>query len=140
MSKKGKVINFEKPTMNEKEAVVNESQTNEAQVSNEQSNIPQMPEVRAIPRWESNADVLVKGIEWEAIQNSVAQFQNAMQAIQAVMSRNIVEGVIILDYEKLDPNTLQYVEMTDEEKAPYVESSKTQIEGIKAMMEDQKKK
>ncbi len=74
-----------------------------------QSNgIPQMPEVRNVPVWASDAEIVLTGFEWEAIQNALVQVQIAQQAAQSVMSRNIISGVVKMDFEKLNPQTLQY--------------------------------
>lgn len=96
-----------------------------------QQNTPTMPEVRSIPTWASDAKIELTGLEWDAIQNGLTNIQIAQQASQAVMSRNIVSGVIGLDYEKLDPATLQYVPMTDEEKAPYIDNLNKALEAIR---------
>lgn len=91
----------------------------------------QMPPVRSIPVWDPNAKIEVTGFEWEAINNGLLQVQIAQQAVQAIMSRNIVEGTITLDFEKLNPKSLQYEPMTDGEKAPYIENMKKTIDAIK---------
>lgn len=94
-------------------------------------NIPQLPPVRSVPTWTNDAVITLTGYEWEAIQNGLTQVQIAQQAAQAVLSRHIVEGIIKLDFEKLNPQTLQYEQMTDEEKAPYVQNLEATIQQIK---------
>jgi hypothetical protein len=54
----------------------------------------------------------------------------AQQAAQAVMTRHLVNGTIKLDFEKLDPQTLTYGPMTDEEKAPYLENFNKAINAV----------
>lgn len=119
MAKKAKEVKLEK--------VVNEdvAQTPQPQ-------IPPMPELRVVPRWAPDAKISITGIEWEAIQNGLANIQIALQASQAVMTRNIVEGTILVDIEKLNPQNLQYEQMTDEEKAPHLEQLRKQIEAAHA--------
>lgn len=97
-----------------------------------QSNIPQLPPVRNIPVWASDAKIEITGFEWEAIQNGLVQTQIMQQAAQSVMSRNIVNGVIKMDFEKLNPQTLQYEPMTEEEKAPHIEEFNKLIESVKS--------
>lgn len=99
--------------------------------------MPQMPEVQSIPTWAPNAEIKVTGAEWEAIQNGLTTIQLAQQAAQAVMSRALVEGTIKMDFEKLDPQTLTYVPMTDEEKAPHAENFQKAIDNVKKAMEAQ---
>lgn len=92
-------------------------------MSNEQQqNLPpQIPANRSIPVWDPQTDIIVKGFEWEAIYNFIGSAQVAGQAAQAVMSRNMVAGNISMDFEKLNPATMQYEKMTAEEKAPMAE-------------------
>lgn len=97
----------------------------------QQPNAQQLPPVRSLPVWANDATIKLTGYEWEAIHNGLSQIQIAQQAAQAVLSRNIVDGVINVEFEKLDPTTLQYIPMTEEEKAPYRENLKATIEQIK---------
>ncbi len=96
------------------------------QLNKRKSNIKQMneaqnkiPPVRSVPVWQPEVMISLKGFELEALANGLGQIQLAQQALQSVISRNIVDGVISLDFEKYDPQTNEYVPMTDEEKAPY---------------------
>lgn len=93
--------------------------------------IPQLPPVQSVPNWAPDAEIVVTGIEWETIQNGLIAVQGAQQAAQAVMSRNIINGVIKMDFEKLNPQTLTYEPMTDEEKAPYLENFAKAVEKVK---------
>lgn len=90
-----------------------------------------LPPFRTVPFWDPQVDINVKGFEWEAIQNSLTNIQMGQQAAQSVMSRNILNGTIQLDIEKLNPESLQYEEMTDEEKAPYLEDLKKQMDAVR---------
>lgn len=96
-----------------------------------QKQVPNMPEVQSIPTWSADAKIEVTGAEWEAIQNGLTQIQLAQQAAQAVMTRALVDGVIKMDFEKLNPQTLQYEPMSDEEKASHVENFNKAIENVK---------
>lgn len=93
--------------------------------------IPQMPPVRQIPVWNPTDKIEITGYEWEAIYNGLVQLQGLQQAAQSVMSRNILNGVIQMDFEKLNAKTLQYEPMTDEEKAPYLKQFKQTVEAVK---------
>lgn len=94
--------------------------------------VPQMPPVRSIPVWPSDAKIELTGYEWEGIQNSLANLQIAQQVAQSVMSRNILNGTITMDFEKLNSESLQYEPMTEEEKVSHVEAFKASVEAFKA--------
>lgn len=102
-----------------------------------QQGAPQFPPYRNVPTWDKNAKIEMFGYEWEVIYNTVAQLQALVQATNAVMSRNIVNGIIDMDFEKLDPKTLEYVEMSDEEKKPLREDFNNLINSLKAQADAQ---
>jgi hypothetical protein len=106
------------------------------QMSKEQTP-PQMPEIRNVPTWDKEADIELKGYEWEVLYNSIANLQILQQVAQGVMSRNVLNGTINMDFQKLDPTNLSYVDMTDEEKAPYKKDFATMIEKMKSQQEKQ---
>lgn len=101
-----------------------------------QQQAQQLPEVRNIPTWDPNANIIVKGYEWEAIFNALTTLQTAAQAASSVMSQNLLSGVIKMDFQKLDPATLQYVEMEQAEKEQY---NKNFEEAVKKVKEQQEK-
>lgn len=101
------------------------------QMENQQA----MPEIKNFPVWEQDAQIIVSGREWEVLFNSIMSMQESFQAINAVMSRNIMNGVIKMDFEKLNPKTLQYEKMTDEEKAPQAEEFSNAVAAIKVAAE-----
>lgn len=80
-----------------------------------------LPPVRSIPTWPQDAKIEVSGFEWEAIQNAIVQMQMAQQAAQSIMSRNILNGAITMDFEKLNPQTLEYEPMSPDEKQKHIE-------------------
>lgn len=90
-----------------------------------------MPAVRNVPVWHQDSKIEMAGFEFEAIQNSLAQLQLAQQAAQSIMSRNIVNGVIAMDFEKLNVETLEYEPMTAEEKAPHVADFNKMLESFR---------
>ena len=90
-----------------------------------------MPSIRNVPIWDGNAKFEVYAFEWEAIQNGLVNIQLAQQAAQSVMSRNILNGVVRMDFEKLNPQTLQYEPMDDEEKKEYADQFNETIESFK---------
>jgi hypothetical protein len=95
-----------------------------------------MPPVRSVPIWPADAKIDVTGVEWEAILNTFSLLQNGVQAVQSVMSRNLVNGTMTMDFEKLNPQTLQYEKMPDDEKA---KNQAEFAEMIKAFKEQQSK-
>lgn len=119
---------------NHKEKVNNFKQ--KTKINMNQQMPPQMPPVRNIPTWPSDAKIELTGFEWEALQNGLVQMQVMQQVAQAVMSRNIINGIITMDFEKLNPKTLQYEPMTEEEKAPHKEEFAKLVEGFKATQEE----
>lgn len=93
---------------------------NKKKTMNQNAELAQsMPPIRNIPHWKGEDNIDVKGFEWEAIINAFNQLQIGLQAIQAVMSRNIVNGTVVMDFEKLDPETLTYKPMVADEKLKY---------------------
>ena len=104
--------------------------TKEGQETVNSNTPPPMPEIRTVPKWDSTAEIVITGLEWELIYNTLLNTQGALQASQAVMSRNIVNGQIKLDFEKLNSKTLQYEEMPEDEKAPLIEDSMKQLSAI----------
>ena len=117
---------------------VNNYKTKHKKMNQEQQqNVGQeMPPVRNVPTWGQNAKIEVTGFEWEAIQNGLSHIQLAQQAAQSIMSRNIVNGVIKMDFEKLNPTTSQYEAMTPEEKAPYAAEFEEMINSFKNQVKE----
>lgn len=109
---------------------LNKRKTNQKNMSNQEKNVA-MPPVRTIPTWNPEANITLKGFEWEAIQNGLGSLQLSMQAAQSVMSRNIIDGNIQMDFEKLNNATMQYEPMTEEEKAPHRKAFDEQIAAFK---------
>jgi hypothetical protein len=110
---------------------VNNFKTKKQEQMNQQNAAQAMPPVRTIPTWTPDSTIEIKGFEWEAIQNALGSLNFAMQAAQSVMSRNILNGTITMDFEKLDPATLQYVAMDETEKAEHREQFAQQIAAFK---------
>jgi hypothetical protein len=52
--------------------------------------------------WDPNADLQIKGYEWEEISNFLQMFQGAMIAYNAVTARNISSGIIKVKYTRPD--------------------------------------
>lgn len=100
---------------------------------------PQLPEVRNFPIWDKNAKIEMFGYEWEIIFNSIANLQVLQQATNSVMSRNIVNGTINMDFEKLNPGTLEYSAMTDEEKVPYKKEFNEMLDKMRGAAQDMPK-
>lgn len=93
----------------------------------------QLPQTREVPRWDANEKIEVTGKEFELLYNFVTSIGDAYAAAQSIMSRNILNGKIQVDFEKLVDNgdgTFQYVEMTDEEQAPKKEEYNKLINSI----------
>lgn len=93
-----------------------------------------LPPVRSIPTWPQDAKIEVTGFEWEAIQNAIVQMQVAQQAAQSIMSRNILNGQITMDFEKLNPQTLEYEPMNVEEKQKHVNEYNEMLANFKASL------
>lgn len=107
-NRKGKLENFK------------QSQKSKTQSMSE-VNQPQLPEVRQIPVWSSKETIEMNGVEFQAIYEAMATIQQTAMVLQNIVTRNIMNEKIRLDFEKLDPSTNSYVQMTEEEKAPHAE-------------------
>lgn len=101
-------------------------------------NQPQLPEVRQIPVWSSNETIEMNGVEFQAIYEAMATIQQAAMVLQNIVTKNIMNEKIKLDFEKLDPVTNTYVQMTDEEKAPHAEQVRLILNELRAKMEPAK--
>lgn len=99
---------------------------------------PQLPEVREIPTWKSSDTIEMKGAEFESLYNFINELNYIMQgafgAAQAIMQRNIVNGVIDVNFEKLvtEDGVPSYQPMSEDEAAPHKAKFKESIAEIKA--------
>jgi hypothetical protein len=118
---------------------LNKYKNQRKQMNENQTLANSLPPVRNYPVWDQNANIVIKGFEWEAIQNGLAQIQLAQQAAQSVMSRNIVNGTISMGFEKLDPQTLQYVAMTAEEAAPHIKQFEEELNAFRVKVAEANK-
>jgi hypothetical protein len=90
-----------------------------------------IPEVRNVPVWDNNAKIEMTGYEFEALYNGLQQIQTAQQAVNGIMSRNILNGTIQMEFEKFDKAAQNYVPMTEEEKAPFKADFAKAVEAAK---------
>lgn len=97
---------------------------------NEQNQF-EVPAVRSVPVWDNNAEIVMTGFEFEAIFNNLMALQTAQQAVNGIMSRNIINGVIQMDFEKISDDRQSYVPMTEEEKVPHRAEFAKAIEAAK---------
>lgn len=104
--------------------------TKEKQMS-EQNKPFEIPEVRNVPVWANDAIIEMKGFEFEALFNGLMQIQTAQQAVNGIMSRNVLNGTVKMDFEKFDKAKQEYVPMSDEEKAPYVKNFEDAVAAAK---------
>jgi hypothetical protein len=98
-----------------------------------EQNKMEIPAVRNIPIWGNDTEIVMKGFEWEAIFNGLMGIQTAQQAANSVMTRNVLNGTINMDFEKFDKEKGAYVPMTPAEKEPYIadfEKAKQAAKGI----------
>lgn len=112
-SRKDKVNNYKK--QHKKELIMSQVQNN-------------LPEVREVPTWNPTEKIEVTGVEFEMIYNGVTQLQSIFAAAQSIMSRNLLNGKIRMNFEKLVDG--QYVPMTEEEQAPKREEYQKLINSI----------
>lgn len=91
----------------------------------------QIPEVRNVPVWANDAKIEMTGYEFEALYNGLQQIQMAQQSVNGIMSRNILNGTIKMEFEKFDKTAQNYVPMTEEEKAPFKEDFAKAVEAAK---------
>lgn len=97
-----------------------------------------VPEVRQVPVWNASETIEMNGLEFQAIYEALASMQQAAMVMQTIISKNIMNEKIRLDFEKYDPETNSYVQMTDEEKAPHAEQVKVILESLRKQQEPAK--
>lgn len=125
----------------------NKRMAEETKVNMSGQDVPQLPEVREQPYWAATEELVIKGIEFQALYNGVTQITEMMQAMfgasQAVMQRNLLNGKIRVRFEKLvnktdeQGNSYQdYELMSDEEQAPHIENFNKLVESIKLQKEN----
>lgn len=116
-----------------KTRVNNFKNQNKQKLKNMAENTPgyEIPEVRNVPVWANDSKIVITGFEFECLFNSLMQVQTAQQAVNGIMSRNILEGNIQMDFEKYDPARKDYGPMTDEEKVPYKADFAKAVEAAK---------
>ena len=119
--------------MNRKNKLNSVKQKLKTQVMNQ--NVQAKP-VREIPVWKSHETIEMLGFEFEAIFNYINGAQAAYAAVQNIMNRNLVNGKVELDFEKLSEDGTSYVPMTEDEKAPHKEQFKVAIEAAKAKAQE----
>jgi hypothetical protein len=116
-SRKDKVNNYKK--QHKKELIMSQVQNN-------------LPETREVPTWNPNELIEVTGTEFEMIYNGITQLQSIFTSAQSIMSRNLLNGRIRMNFEKLvnTENGPIYVPMTEEEQAPRREEYQKLINSI----------
>lgn len=97
----------------------------------EVNQVPDNLKVRQVPKWRSDDKITLTGIEWEAIYNYLLSARSANMAADAVMHRAVMDGVIKIDFERLNEAGTDYVEMTEEEQKPHKESLQQVINAFK---------
>lgn len=108
----------------------------------QQANPNQLSPVREVPVWKSTDTIEMKGIEFETLYNGVNEMNYLMQgmfaACQAILQRNLVNGTIGVNFEKLVDKTnpegqayQDYEMMSEEEAAPHRTNFNELLEGIR---------
>lgn len=101
------------------------------QIMSETQQLPQPAKVRQVPIWKSNEKLEILGVEFEAIYNYINSVQGAYAAMQGVMNRNILNGKVQIDFEKLNDEQTAYVPMSDEEKAPHLAEVQATLDALR---------
>lgn len=98
------------------------------------SEVPQLPEVRNVPVWDSQETISMNGLEFEAIFNFINGVSAAYSAVSSIMNKNILTGAVKMSFEKLTADKSAYVAMTEEEQAPYLAEFESAIAGVKSQL------
>lgn len=97
----------------------------------EKQNQTQLPPVTQVPVWKSTDVIEVTGQEWQIISDYLSQAERATMAFHAVMNRNVLNGVIKLQFQKLNDEKTQYVAMSEDEQKPYQDEFQTMLKQAK---------
>ena len=81
---------------------------NQMSKEQEQLDIQKIPQLKQFPIWKSQEEIIVSGLEWEAIYNALNIFRQGIVAAESVMQRNTESGKI----------TMKFVDENDQEVAP----------------------
>jgi len=116
---------------NHKEKVNNFKLKNKAMSTTTQQQESNEP-IRNTPIWKGEDKIEMNGAEFEHIFNYISNVNGAYMAIQSVMNKNIINGTIKMQYEKLNPNTGQYETLTGEDAKPYEDEFDTMVNAVKS--------
>lgn len=106
------------------------------QIKMERQQIPEHMKVRTVPKWKSTDTLELNGLEWETIYNTLSNIRAAIVAADSVMNRNIVNGKIQVEFEKLNDAGTDYVTLTGEDEAPYRKQFQEMLDKIKEQGEN----
>lgn len=77
------------------------------------------PNVRPSPQWKGDQLISMFGAEWDAIFNFINSVGPAYSACSSVMNRGVLEGVVTMKFERVNPETGETTELTEAEQKPY---------------------
>lgn len=89
-----------------------------------EQNTMNLPQVREVPTWNPNQLMTVTGAELEVIYNYISSVSGAFSAAQGIMQRNIMNGNIKVEFDKLvtqPDGSFGYVRMPEEDAAKHRE-------------------
>lgn len=124
--RKEKVKDYKTIKQIEKQILKNNSM---AKTPQEIKPVPEELKVRSVPKWKGNEILDMTGIEFEGLYNG--SIKQSAAFLDSVMQRNIVNGKIHVDFEKLNEDGSDYVEMTEEEQAPFKKEFNQYLENIR---------
>lgn len=89
-----------------------------------------LPQEREVPTWSADERMEVTGKEFELIYNFLTSIGDAYAAANSIMSRNILNGKVRINFERLGPNG--YEPIPEEEQAPKREEYQKLVNSILA--------
>lgn len=120
---------------NRKQNVLKYKQSKKAKsMSNNQQ---QLPEVRNVPVWKSTETLEMNGLEFQEIFNFLNNINGAYMAAHSILNRNIMNGKVGMQFEKLNAETGQYELLTGEDAKPYEDEFNKMVEAVKTQAESQ---
>lgn len=126
--RKEKVKDYKTIKQIEKQILKNNSMAETPQ-DNAPQGVPEQLKVRSVPKWKGNEILEITGIEFEGLYNG--SIKQSAAFLDSVMNRNVVNGKIHVDFEKINEDGTDYEEMTEEEQAPFKKEFNQWLDSIR---------
>lgn len=101
-----------------------------------ENNQQQLPEVRNVPVWKSTDKFEMNGLEFQEIFNFLNNINGAYMATQSIMNKNIMNGTVKMQFEKINPETGQYEPLSGDDAKPYEDDFNAMVETVRKQNEN----